>query len=145
MTQEPLSPHRVIAERMKELRSKRGWSAAHLATEMTKAGVAWDRSIVANLELGRRATVSVEELFALAYVLSVAPVHLVVPPLDRDADEPRVNVVPTVALDPGRAREWIRGELPLGDPRVYFAEVPPEEVQEPYSAPMRGALVDPES
>jgi hypothetical protein len=107
-------------------------------------GIPWDRSIVASLELGRRATVSVEELFALAYVLSVAPVHLVVPPVDGDDEDPKIRVVPTLSVPPGLARDWLRGEMPLGDPRIYFAEVPPEEVREPYGAVKYGEQVTPD-
>lgn len=129
MTQPPtLTPHRVIAARMKELRKSRGWSAAHLASEMKKVGIPWDRSIVASFELGRRASVTVEEFFALAYVLSVAPVHLMVPPLDADDQAPyqlAPDVPPTTA---DQARNWIRGLNPAGtDPRLYFAEVPDTE------------------
>ncbi|WP_203175348.1 helix-turn-helix domain-containing protein [Micromonospora parastrephiae] len=144
MTQTPpQTPHRVIADRMKDLRKKRGWSAAHLAKEMKQVGIGWDRSIVANLELGRRATVTVEELFALAYVLSVAPVHLMVPPVDDDADT-RITVVEGWDVPPGTARDWIRGEMPFGtaDHRRFFAEVPPDEAREPYSTPVAGGLVD---
>jgi transcriptional regulator with XRE-family HTH domain len=125
MSQEPLTPHKAIAARIKELRRSRGWSAAHLAKEMAAVGVPWDRSIVANLELGRRASVSVQELFALAYVLGVAPVHLVVPPAD-DEQEYRIvpNELPVSVVD---TRAWIRGQRPLGDRRTYFSEMPASE------------------
>ncbi|WP_446218280.1 helix-turn-helix domain-containing protein [Micromonospora sp. IBHARD004] len=140
MTQ-PLTPHRVIAERMKALRKKRGWSAAHLALEMKKAGIPWDRSIVASLELGRRATVTVEELLALSYVLSVAPVHLLVPPVGVE-DRTPYQVVPNGPGGPDSVlagsppypavvRAWIRGQLPMGDPRSFFEEVPPSELAPP--------------
>lgn len=121
---------------MKELRTARGWSAAHLAKEMTGVGVAWDRSIVANLELGRRATVSVEELLALAYVLNVAPVHLLVP-VDDGAREYQVapGALP-ITLDETRA--WIRGQHPLGDRRIYYAEMPAKEFYPEALARLRG-------
>ena len=47
----------------------------------------WTRIVVTKLETGRRQSVSVEELLALAYVLNVAPVHLLVP-WDDDAALP---------------------------------------------------------
>src|SRR4051794_35558476 len=75
----PMPPTRVIALRMRELRTKRGWSAQELADQMVKVGIPWQRPVVANLETGRRRTVSVEELLALAYVFNVAPIHLLVP------------------------------------------------------------------
>ncbi len=133
---EPLKPHRVIAARMKELRKARGWSAAHLAKEMTSVGVPWDRSIVANLELGRRATVSVDELFALAYVLNVAPVHFVVP---TDDDGPDYQVAPGAhPVTLAEARAWIRGQRPLGDRRLYYGEMPRNEFYPEALARLRG-------
>lgn len=131
------TPHRVIAQRVRELRTGRGWSAQRLADELTKRGVSWDRSIVANLETGRRQTVTVEEWLALAYVLDVAPVHLLVPPTD--ADRPQtggfVNVAPvhSVVTTPGWYRAWVRGQAPLVgvDPRRYFSEVPDSEFVPP--------------
>lgn len=122
---EATTPHRAIADRVRELRKKRGWSAAHLAAELAKAGIPWDRSIVAKFENGQRASLSVEELLALAYVLSVAPVHLMVP--IADDDEP-YEVVPGVARRRETIRAWIRGlEEPFGDPRIYAAEAPEHE------------------
>jgi transcriptional regulator with XRE-family HTH domain len=124
---EPKRPHKVIAERVREVRTARGLSGVRLAEEMTKVGIKWDRSIVANLENGRRSTISVEELLALAYVLDVAPVHLMVP-LDPDG---WYAVTPdNYATRNSRARAWIRGTYALldhTDERKYFSEVPKEE------------------
>jgi len=92
---------------------------------MTEAGVKWDRSVVANLESGRRASVSVEELLALAYVLEVAPVHLIVP-VDADG---WFAVTPDLSTTNEYARAWIRGSvaLPGIDERQFFSEVPADE------------------
>ena len=121
----PLRPHRVIAARVRELRDKRRLTAAQLAERMTEAGVKWDRSVVANLESGRRASVSVEELLALAYVLEVAPVHLIVP-VDADG---WFAVTPDLSTTNEYARAWIRGSvaLPGIDERQFFSEVPADE------------------
>jgi transcriptional regulator with XRE-family HTH domain len=131
--EQPLTPHQVIAARVRELRKKRGWSAAHLAAEMTKVGVPWERMVVTKLENGRRQNVTVEELFALANVLSVAPVHLVVPPLSSDESERVLYRVTPAGQQTwvAYARAWVRGRAPLGDPRVYFAEVPEDEWSPP--------------
>lgn len=122
----------MIAARVRELRKRQDWTADQLAKELQAVGIEWDRSIVTNLELGRRKTVSVEELLALAYVLGVAPVHLLVPP---DAGEDhRYRVVPAglSALRPETARRWIAGSQPIKagpggviDGRRYFFEAPP--------------------
>lgn len=129
MSQVAKRPHDVIAERVRELRGKRGWSAKHLADELQRIGVPWDRSIVANFESRRRATCSVEELFALAYVFSVAPLHLMVPIVpDDDDDAHAYEPVPGVWVMLTEVRDWIRGyDEPFGDPRLYAAEIPEHE------------------
>ncbi|WP_280837575.1 helix-turn-helix transcriptional regulator [Micromonospora sp. A200] len=122
---------------MRDLRKGRGWSAQRLAEEMTRVGISWDRSIVANLESGRRRAVSVEEWLALSFVLDVAPVHLLVPPTDdqRPATGGFVEVQPvgTVTTTPGFMRAWVRGQTPIStvDARRYFSEVPESEWQVP--------------
>lgn len=109
MTQEqrPRTAHRVIAERVKQLRNDHGWSAQRLGEELTRIGVAWDRSIVANFESGRRPFVTVEELFALAYVLGVTPVDLLVP--DDAADDMPYQVAPEATASTAAVRDWIAG------------------------------------
>ena len=123
---EPKRPHRVIAERIKQLRAGR-LTGAQLAEKMTQAGIRWDRSVVANLESGRRSAVSVEELLALAFVLDVAPIHLIVP-TDPDG---WYAVTPDIATSNEQARAWIRGApggaLPGTDERKYYSEVPEDE------------------
>ena len=123
-------PTKVIAPRVREMRTKRGWSGADLARELRAVGVPWERAMVAKLETGRRKSVSVMELLALAYVLNVAPLHLLVSP--DSTDEP-YQVTPEVTEPSYRVRGWVRGlfmlrKLPLvGDQRLFFSEVPPDE------------------
>lgn len=73
MTVTPGALTATVVANMRRLRKARGWSAQRLTEAVTAAGIAWDRSIVANLENGRRSTVSVDELAALARVLDVEP------------------------------------------------------------------------
>ncbi len=89
---------------------------------MTRVGIPWDRSVVAKFENGRRATVSLEEVFALAYVLDVAPVNLMT---STDLGAPPHGVVSGVVASADDVREWIRGRKPLGDQDVdtYFSKV----------------------
>lgn len=133
MTQTSATPHRVIAERVRELRKGRGWSAQRLAEELAQAGTPWDRSVVANFENGRRASVSVEEMFALAYVLDVAPVNLMVP-----TSPETVPYAPTasVVVSPMDAREWIRGRKPIGkqDMDTYFSKIAGSDFNSIYSS-----------
>jgi transcriptional regulator with XRE-family HTH domain len=139
-------PVETVARRMKEVRRRRGYSAAQLAERMRAAGVEWDRNIVANLETGRRASVDVAELLALAYVLAVAPVHLLIPTDDELAP---YHVTPSSAVRAGRARAWVRGDDPLStDRRDYYSEVPehewtpPARREGPLSVSERQAIVE---
>jgi transcriptional regulator with XRE-family HTH domain len=126
MTQNPEArPVQTVAERVKEVRTRRGLSAARLAERLRSVGLEWDRSVVANLENGRRASIDVAELLALAAVLDVAPVHLLVP-----TDEGDYQATPTITVDTVTARAWVRGfqGLPGSDPRDFEAEVPLSEL-----------------
>lgn len=120
-------PTQEVARRVKELRGKRRLTGAQLAERMTEAGIRCDRSIVANLEGGRRHTVSVAELLALALVLNVAPVHLLVDPDDGEAG---YQVTPAVTAGRASVRAWIRGNDPIdpdADLREFRSEVPKDE------------------
>ncbi|MFC5182833.1 helix-turn-helix domain-containing protein [Actinomadura harenae] len=115
----------VVARRVRELREKRGWSAQRLADEMASAGVPWKRIVVTKLENSRRQSVSLAEVLTLAYVLDVAPVHLIIPTEGADP----YPITPDRFVRPAVAREWIRGRMALDsqDPRLYFSEVPLKE------------------
>ena len=95
-----------------------------------------NRSVIANLESGRRSNVSIEEVLVLAYVLNVAPVHLFVP-----VDGFGLRVTPTSSVSGVVAREWVRGNfvLPAQDARRYVAEVPDEECEPPPPKSRRAA------
>lgn len=122
-------PADVLAQRVKEVRKRRGLTASELADLMVEQGVKWNRSIVANFESGRRRSVSVEELLALAYVLDVSPIHLLVPLTDGTW----YHFTPDRATPAGFVREWIRGRHPLQstNARLFFSEVPDKEWQPP--------------
>jgi transcriptional regulator with XRE-family HTH domain len=112
---------------VKDLRAKRRLSAEGLADAMREVGVPFDKTVIANLETGRRRFVTVQELLALAYVLDVAPTHLLVP-TDGTGDEVYL-VTPTYGSTVTHVRHWIRGQQPIGpqDARTYFTEVPLHE------------------
>lgn len=71
------NPTADLIRNMRAMRKSRGWSAELLATAMRTAGVPWERAVVAKLETGRRAQVTVAELFALATVFGVEPLDLI--------------------------------------------------------------------
>lgn len=128
-------PTRVIAQRVKDLRKRQKLTAEQLADRMREVGVPFDKTVIANLETGRRRFVTVQELLALAYVLSVAPVHLLVPPLDAaESDQAPYSITPEGPTSvPSFMRAWIRGQTPIGrvDARQYFSEVPEAEWSPP--------------
>lgn len=110
----------TIAQRVKQLRGRRGWTAAQLGEAASKHGIRWDRFTVASLETGKRQNVTVQELFALALALDVAPVNLLVP-----LDDSPYQVTPRRSEGADAVRAWVRGESPLPgtDERTYRAEV----------------------
>jgi transcriptional regulator with XRE-family HTH domain len=118
-------PANWIGVRVRQLRDARGWSAMRLAKRLDELGYGrMDRDVIANLENGRRRTVTVEDWLALALALDVAPVHLLVPPRSEDR-----LLVGHLEIDPDLARAWVRGETPHPeqDDRVFRTEVPDEE------------------
>ena len=120
-------PGQVLARRVKEARERRGWSQGELAEQVNALGYSLARPIINRIEQGgvRAGNVSVEDLFALAAALGVAPVHLLVP-LD---DEAALEVTPSVAVSAQLARAWIRGRLPLPiSPRLDLREMPDSEL-----------------
>lgn len=122
-----VSPHEVIASRVRELRKKHGWSAERLAAEMDRVGIPWTRIVVAKLETGRRETVTVQELLALSYVLDIGVLNLLVPTEDEQGGKPLAYwAVPRHGPLVPSVRAWIRGEAPLPgqDPRFFFSEIP---------------------
>lgn len=125
----PLNAHQTIRERLKTLRKRRGWTAAQLAEEMSKNGIPWNRAIVANIEHGRRSYVTVEEALLLAYLLEVAPIHLIIDPSKKDL----LPLGSRELIDPPLLRAWFRGQSVVGevDQRQYFSEVPESEFEPP--------------
>ena len=127
----------IVAQRIKTARKRRGWSAQELADRLAAAGAPeLSMFVISNIESGRRKDgrrrreVSVDELFLIAYVLGVPPIHLLVP---AEGSEESVEVAPGVWVDkPELMLRWIRGDqtLPGIDPRGFFAATL-EHVQAP--------------
>lgn len=97
----------TIADRVRTLRAEHGLSAQRLADRMSELGISWKREVVANLENGRRGTVGVDELLALAIVFDVPPVTLLVNPTAAESELAEgVSTSPTMAL------LWMIGDIP---------------------------------
>jgi hypothetical protein len=98
-----------IIDEVKRRRAGLDWTAERLAEEMTAAGVPWTRDIVVNLENGRRKTLAVHELLALAWVLDVpSPADLIVSPAYSGAD--LFPVTPVTTVTPEQLRGWFTGK-----------------------------------
>ena len=95
---------KLIMSAVRRQRGIRDWSAAQLAGEMTKAGVPWNADVVVNLEHGRRKSLRVHELIALAYILDTSPLDLLVSSIGT------YPVLPGLAADPEAVRAWFRGD-----------------------------------
>jgi transcriptional regulator with XRE-family HTH domain len=121
-----LTPSKIMARRMRELRERRGWTAEQLASRCTEEGMpSLTRSVIANAESGRRQSgFTIEEMLTLAYVLDVAPVYLFLP-----IDAALVSFTPNWVSSAGYVREWVRGNYPMPgqDSRLYQAQRPETE------------------
>jgi transcriptional regulator with XRE-family HTH domain len=100
----------VARWRLDPWRKNPDMSARELAEGVEGLGVeSYSRSQVANLETGRRSSVTVGELLAIAATLEVSPLQLLFPV---GIDE-QVEVLPGVRVTPWEAAKWFTGEEPL--------------------------------
>jgi len=95
-------------------------SAQKLADACTKLGFPLDRSVISNFENGRRTTVTVAEVLALAKALDVPPILLIFPVgVDRALD-----VLPGEGRSTWAAAKWFTGEEPFPTPDATVPEMP---------------------
>jgi transcriptional regulator with XRE-family HTH domain len=96
-----------IGGRIRELRQRPGvnLSAQALADRTREYGHELKRSVIANLESGRRANVSVADLLVLATALDVPPAMLVYP----IGAEASVEALPGYEMDTVAAMDWFTG------------------------------------
>ncbi|MFE2559862.1 helix-turn-helix domain-containing protein [Streptomyces sp. NPDC059352] len=99
----------VVAAELRRHRELRGMSAQDLADECAKIGAPIQRSVIANLENGRRASVGVAEVLAFAAALRIPPITLMLP-LGFEAE---VEVLPGKMSDPYMAAYWMFGAANL--------------------------------
>ncbi|MFJ9858891.1 helix-turn-helix transcriptional regulator [Streptomyces albogriseolus] len=135
---EAVGPVQAVAARVSELRKRKDMTAAEVGRRMTVQGLKWDRFTVANLESGKRQSITITEWLALARVLDVSPLHLLVP-----LEEVEFSVTPTEAVPASRARAWLRGTEALSgtDQRIFRSEVPLDELPEAPRLTVEGRTV----
>ncbi|MDV5147214.1 helix-turn-helix transcriptional regulator [Streptomyces sp. SBC-4] len=94
-----------VAAELRRHRELRGMSAQELADACASIGAPIQRSVIANLENGRRASVGIAEVMAFAAALKIPPISLIVPL----GYESEVEILPGVKKDPYMAAYWIMG------------------------------------
>lgn len=105
----------VIAGEVRRYRTAKGMSAQQTADACAAIGAPIPRSVLSNLENGRRESVSVTEVLTLAKALDVPPIALVFPAGYAET----VEALPHVHVDPLEAADWFNAERkldPLRDP-----------------------------
>ncbi|GAA3853904.1 hypothetical protein GCM10023084_05180 [Streptomyces lacrimifluminis] len=105
-----------VAREVRRHRQSQGLSAQQLADRCTEVGMPIQRSVLANLESGRRTTVTIAEVLVLAAALNVPPAALVFPVGRTDV----VEALPGKEIDPLNAVEWFSGVRSI-DSKVPFS------------------------
>jgi len=104
---------RLVASRVRALRTERGMSGAALGAAVHALGLhSWVASTVGKLETMRREALTIREVIALAVALDVPLPWLLADPEAGTA----VPITRDVAVDPWRAMLWMVGKEPLTDP-----------------------------
>lgn len=67
----------LFCRNLRRLRRQAGLSARQLAEQANERGLDWDRSIVANIEYGRRLSATIDELCVAAEIFNVHPMSLI--------------------------------------------------------------------
>jgi transcriptional regulator with XRE-family HTH domain len=100
-------PSQVFAKRLRETREARGFTQTELAQLVTGKGQPISKAALLRIERGKRG-LSLDEAFALAQVLNVAPAHLLSPP-----DDEQVWLTPSYAVDGTGMRNWLLFGAPI--------------------------------
>ena len=108
-----------VAEQVRMYRKVRRMSAQKLADRCAELGYPIPRSVLANIENGRRDSISTAELRVIAAALEVAPALLEIPL----GHVPTVEVLPDVDVDSWQAWQWFTGSnglpgTPLDDAAI---------------------------
>jgi transcriptional regulator with XRE-family HTH domain len=102
----PREAVRVVAEEVKRIRKNRGMSAQQLADKTVALGQPMARSVIANLESGRRETITLPELVVLARSLGVPPLLLMFPVGRRE----EIDTLPGGPASTLAALDWFIGQ-----------------------------------
>ena len=112
MTSSEVGPVARITAAIKETRRKEGTSASELAERTAALGRPISRSVVSDLETGRKKTLDISEFLTLAAALNTSPAALLFADQLVDGE---VEILPGTVASAARALEWFSGETPLID------------------------------
>ena len=90
----------TMASQIRRYRRERRMSAQKLANRTAELGMLVPQSVLANLENGRRHTVSVPEMLIFAQALDVAPADLLIPP-------DGLEILPGITWSREEALRWL--------------------------------------
>jgi len=96
----------MVATQIRRYRKEKDWSAQDLSDACTGLGYPIPRTVLANMESGRRSLVSVAEILVLAQALEVPPVCLIFP-LESTAE---VQILPGVQQSTLQSVAWFIGD-----------------------------------
>lgn len=119
-----MSASAVVARRVRQLRGQRGWSAEDLARRLAELDPSTnlDRNVIANIENGRRRSLSLDEVVLFAVALDTTPTMLLLPALG-EALSIGTDGPPLASTT---ARRWLGGHdsqpLPIQDEHLFRRE-----------------------
>lgn len=114
-----------VAKEVRRIRLARGLSVQKVADLCAEQyGVPMKRSVLANFEGGRRPTLSVVELMALALILKVPPVQLLFPVGRRE----ETKLFPNESVRTWTALKWFTGEQESQPPSKYVNGSIPQDI-----------------
>lgn len=101
---------REVGQQIRSARTRAGLTSEQLAVRCTEIGLPMKQPVVANLEAGRRNTIAVPELLAIAWVLEIPPVTLLAPLTSPTDAVPFPGPSTGAAID---LIEWASGREPI--------------------------------
>lgn len=99
----------TIAREVVRYRKLRGMTAQQVVDACAAQGLPMKRTVLVNLETGRRGNITLSELIVLAAVLKIPPLQLVFPV----GHDETVELLPDRREDVWRAAQWFTGEATL--------------------------------
>jgi transcriptional regulator with XRE-family HTH domain len=133
-----LTPSQAFGRRLRQVRKGRRMSGQRLTELLDEYGFGIHRTRLARIESGETPA-TLEDLFALAFVLDASPSALVVPEPDelglgeKLEDEAGVKLLDR-SEEPGQFRAWVKGEAPLDDqdPDLFELQRPLSDLAKQY-------------